>query len=63
MLEVNSLITSGGSKGARGMRTPPGSQFFQFHAVLGNFDKIVCWRPPRELAPPPRRNPGSATDN
>ena len=22
-----------------------GSKFFQFHAVFGNFGKIVCWRP------------------
>ena len=27
----------------------------------GNFGTIVCWRPPGELAPPPRGNPGSAT--
>ena len=24
---------------------PPGSKYFQFHAVLGKFGKIVCWRP------------------
>ena len=29
---------------------PPPSKFFQFHAFLGNFGKIVCWRPP----PPPQ---------
>ena len=31
---------------------------------LGNFSKIVCWRPPspRELAPLPWGNPGSATE-
>ena len=34
---------------------PRGSKFFQFHAVFGKF-----WRN-RMLAPPPRRNPGSAT--
>ena len=28
---------------------------------LGKIDKFVCWRPPGELAPPPRGNPGSAT--
>ena len=27
---------------------------------LGKFDKIVCWRPPGGLVPPPRGNPGSA---
>ena len=37
---------SGGSKGSsRDARSPGGSKFFQFHAVLGNFGKIVCWRP------------------
>ena len=30
-------------------------------SLLGNFGKIICWRPPGELAPPPRGNPGSAT--
>ena len=30
---------------------------------LGKFGRIVCWRPPGELAPPPWGNPGSATDN
>ena len=29
----------------------------------GIFGKIVCWRPPGELAPPPRGNNGSATAN
>ena len=24
------------------------------------FGKIICWRPPGELAPPPTGNPGSA---
>ena len=36
---------------------PPGPKFFQFHAVLGFFGRIVCWRPPPppgELAAPPR---------
>ena len=28
---------------------------------LGKFGKFVCWRPPGELAPPRRGNPGSAT--
>ena len=41
---------------------PWGSKFFQFHAVFGKIGKIVCWHPPGELAPPPRGNPGSATD-
>ena len=54
---------SGGSKGAQGMRAPPGGpNSFNFMQFLGNFGKIVCWRPPGELAPPPRGNPGSATE-
>ena len=42
---------------------PGGPNSFNFMQFLGNFDKIVCWRPPGELAPPPRGNPGSATVN
>ena len=48
------------------MRAPPplgGPNSFNFMQFLGNFGKIVCWRPPGELAPPPRGNPGSTTGN
>ena len=31
--KINSLVTTGGSKGTPG--TPPGSKFFHFHAVFG----------------------------
>ena len=49
-------------RGARGMRAPPGGpNSFNFMQFLGKFGKIVCWRPPGDLAPPPRGNPGSAT--
>ena len=43
---------------------PPsrGPNSFNFMQFLGKFGKIVCWRPPGELAPPPRGNPGSATE-
>ena len=41
--------------------SPGGPNSFNFMQFLGNFDKIVCWCPPGELAPPPRGNPGSAT--
>ena len=41
--------------------SPGGPNSFNFMQFLGNFGKIVCWRPPGELAPPPRGNPGSAT--
>ena len=42
---------------------PPGSKFFQFHAVLGEIwqNRMLAPPPPRELAPPPRGNPRSAT--
>ena len=49
--------TSGGSKGTT-PRTPNSFNYMQF---LRKFGKIVCWRPPGELAPPPRGNAGSAT--
>ena len=48
-------------RGARGTHAPPGPNSFNFMQFLGNFGKIVCWRPPGELASPPRGNPGSAT--
>ena len=42
-------------------RPPGGPNSFNFMQFLGKFGKIVCWRPPGELAPPPRGNPRSAT--
>ena len=56
-------VCSGRFKGgAREVRPPPRCpNSFNFMQFLGNFGKIVCWRPPGELAPPPRGNPGSAT--
>ena len=42
---------------------PGGPNSFNFMQFLGNFGKIVCWRPPGELEPLPRGNPGSATEN
>ena len=55
-------FSSGGSKGgARDARPPRGPNSFNFMQFLRNFGKIICWRPPWELAPPPRGNPGSAT--
>ena len=38
-----------------------GPNSFNFMQFLGKFGKIVCWRPPQVLSPPPRGNPGSAT--
>ena len=53
---------SGGSKGAQGM-PPQWSKFFQFHALFGKIwqNRMLAPPPPRELAPPPWGNPGSAT--
>ena len=49
-------------RGARGTRAPPGGpNSFNSMQFLGKYGKIVCWPLPGELAPPPRRNPGSAT--
>ena len=50
---ANTKVNSGGSKG---------SKFFQFHAVFGKvWQNRMLASPPRQLAPPPRGNPGSAT--
>ena len=52
--------TSGGSKGGRQGRPPPGSEFFHLHAVFGRKNRSA--HPLWELAPPPpEENPGSAT--
>ena len=40
---------------------PPGSKFFQFHAVFGKFWQNRMLSPPGGLAPSPWGNPGSAT--
>ena len=46
---------SGGSGGGRGEGHPPGSKFFQFHAVFRKFWQNRMLAPlPGELAPPPR---------
>ena len=60
---IQPLLGSGGSKGGTGDPRPHlGPIFFlNFMQFLINFNKIVSWCPPWGLAPPPRRNPGSAT--
>ena len=57
-------ISCGSKGGCNGCVPPPpgGRNFFNFMQFLGNFNKIVSWRSPRGLAPPPRRNPGFATE-
>ena len=43
-------------------RAPPGGpNSFHFMQFLGNFGKIVCWRPPWGVGAP-RGNPRSATE-
>ena len=56
------FIFSGGSKGGARDARPRGRKFFQFHAVFGKIWQNRMLAPPRELAPPPRGNPGSVTD-
>ena len=47
-------------KGREGRPRPNSFNLMQF---LGNFGKIICFRPPVGLAPPPRGNLASATVN
>ena len=43
-------------------RPPPGGpNSFNFMRFLGNFGKIVCWRPPWGVGAPSSGNPGPAT--
>ena len=59
----NPYICSGGSKGVRGMRSPPfGPKCLDFHAVFRKNWPNNRLAPPFVLAPPPLGNPGSATD-
>ena len=50
--------------GGAGDARPPGDWiFFNFMQFLGNFNKIISGCPPWGLAPPPKGNPGSATES
>ena len=60
-INVFDLVNSGGSKGARGTRTPWRSKFFQIHAVFGKFWQNRMLSPPWRVGAPPRGNPGSTT--
>ena len=42
-------------------RAPRGPNSFNSTQFLGNFGKIVCWRPSPRIGAPPQGNPGSAT--
>ena len=44
----------------RDARPPWASKFFRFHAVFGKIWRVHA--PPGGFTPPPRENPGSATD-
>ena len=60
----NNANTVADLRGAWGTPSPPGGpNSFNFMQFLGNFDKIVYCAPSfiGEWAPPPRKNPGSAT--
>ena len=50
-------------RGGRTRRAPPPTvqNFLDFmHLFRKIWQKSICWRPPRGLAPPPTGNPGSA---
>ena len=62
---IHRVNSSGRSKGGRRGRAPPPPRqlkFLHFHAVFGENWQNHRLAPPRELAPPPRGNPGSATE-
>ena len=57
------LKYSGGSKGGRKGRAPPWAQILSISCSFWeNLAKSYVGAPPGELAPPPRGNPGSATE-
>ena len=59
----SSFTISGGFRGGAGGAHLPGCpNSFDFMQFLGQFGKIVCWRPPWGFGAP-WRNPGSAADN
>ena len=55
------FVSSGGSKGARGMRALSIPKFLHFHAVFGKNWLNNRLPPPLGLAPPPLENSRSAT--
>ena len=60
-LNTEGCVVSGGFRGgAPGARPPTAQHFLNFMQFFKKFGKIICWRPPRGLAPPPTENPGSA---
>ena len=48
--------------GGRARHAPPptAQNVLNFMQFFTKFGKIICWRPPGELAPHPTGNPGSA---
>ena len=56
---IGSLADLGGG-GVRDARPPWASKFFRFHAVFGKIWRVHA--PPGGFTPPPRENPGSATE-
>ena len=49
--DIVSILASGGSKGGRYERVPPGPKFVQFHAVFGKIRPNSMLAPPLGLAP------------
>ena len=59
---IASYKVIGGSRGGvRDARPPWASKFFRFHAVFGKIWRVHA--PPGGFTPPPRENPGSATES
>ena len=61
-LPQDQSILGGGSRG--GARdSPPGVQILSIPCTFGEIWQNRTLAPPGELSPPPRGNPGSATDS
>ena len=60
LAQYNSKSIGGSRGGVRDARPPWASKFFRFHAVFGKIWRVHA--PPGGFTPPPRENPGSATE-
>ena len=61
---LSSNVCSGGFRVEPPAHAPPpptSQKFLNFMQFFVKFGKIICWRPPGGLAPPPTGNPGSAS--
>ena len=60
MVWVNRKLTGPIQWWIQGGHPPMAQNFLNFMQFFGKFDKIICWRLPEGLVPPPTGNPGSA---